>query len=132
MKRLIYLPAACLCFLAGCAQGEPAKPSASATPATAPAPPAPAPDARIGTLQLTCGGESFRVAFEASRAVVVGADGGNTELPKLDAQPGAPPNVATFTNGVLTFAKETAEGKPDLIRFARGRMAFQDCATAQN
>src|SRR5690242_21697763 len=110
MKRLIVMPATCLCLLAACAQGESTKPVASAAPATAPAPPAPAPDVRIGTLQLTCGGENFRVAFEASRAVVVGADGGNTELPKLDAQPGAPPNVATYTNGTLTFAKETARG----------------------
>lgn len=131
MKLLAALPV-CLSLLCACTLGdswEPAnRPMSTAPAALIP----PAPDARIGTLQLSCGGQSFRVAFEASRAVVVGADGSNTELPRLDAQPGAPPNIATYTNGMMTFTKETAVGKPDIIRYARGRMAFQDCAIAVN
>ena len=131
MKPLITL-AVCLSLLSACALGDSWEPANRDALTAAPAPLPPAPDARIGTRQLTCGGQSFRVAFEASRAVVVGPDGSNTELQKVDAQPGSPPNVAIYTDGMMTFTRETAAGKPDTIRFARGRMAFQDCAAAVN
>ena len=68
MKRLIAPSVVGLCILAACAQGDASKPAASAAPATAPAPPTPAPDVRIGTLQLMCGGESVRVAFDSQAA----------------------------------------------------------------
>lgn len=133
-----------LAMLAGCS--EPAETPAAATPVT-PTPPAvetpavepaspplAATDAagRMGALQLSCGGESFRVAFEDTRAVLVNADGGNTELVLFPADANAAPGVSTYTDGKLTFAKSGGGDTPTLIRFARGRMAFQDCAIAVN
>jgi hypothetical protein len=53
-------------------------------------------------------------------------------LPRLEPQPGAPAHVATYTNGVLTFTREGGGDTPMVIKFARGRMAFQDCSIAQN
>jgi hypothetical protein len=136
MKRLIVPAAICGLLLVACTPKEPAtapEPATPVTPAPAAAPAAsPAPDARIGTLQLSCGGESFRVAFEEARAVVVNADGSNTDLPLLPPSPSSEPGVATYTNGAMTFAKSGGGDTPTVIRFARGRMAFQDCAIAQN
>jgi hypothetical protein len=102
-------------------------------PAGEPTPASPTPETRQGTMQLSCGGESFRVAFEDTRAVVVNADGSNTELPLLPPGANSAPGVNLYTDGKVTFTKEGGMGNgPTVIKFARGRMAFQDCAIAQN
>lgn len=93
--------------------------------------PAAAPS-RVAAMQLSCGGQSFRVAFEETRAVVIGEDGSNTELKLLEAGPTSEPGVAVYTNGMMTFAKSGGRDTATVVRFARGRMAFQDCAIAQN
>ena len=135
----VILGLAAVVVLAACEKSEApaAEPARPVAETVAPAPelvPAasPTPDTRSAALQLSCGGESFRVAFEDARAVVVNADGGNTELARLDAQPGAPVGVATYTNGMMTFTKEGGQDTATVIRYAKGRMAFQDCAIAQN
>jgi hypothetical protein len=141
--RLVLMTAFAVATLAACnpqTQAIPADagdtPPAAETPAE-PAPPpsetvAPAPDARIGTMNLMCGGESFRVAFLDTQATVVNADGSNTDLPLLAPDANAAPGVSTYTNGTMTFAKSGGGDTATVIRFARGRMAFQDCAIAQN
>ncbi len=74
----------------------------------------------------------FRVAFEGQRAFLINDDGGDTDLPLLPQEASAAPGVATYTNGKITFARSGGGDHPIVIRFARGRMAFQDCAVAQN
>jgi hypothetical protein len=139
MKRLA-LAASVLC-LSACGDSEPGNPEASSEPtpvaATEPAPapaaePAPTPDTRVAAMNLMCGADPFRVAFEDARAVVLNPDGSNTELPKLEPSAASEPGVTTYTNGTMTFAKSGGGDTPTVIRFARGRMAFQDCAIAQN
>lgn len=138
MKRLAL--AVSVLVLAACAPKEEAPaattpaPAASVEPAAPPpaAEPTPAPDTRVAAMNLMCSGEPFRVAFEDTRAVILNADGSNTELPKLEPSATSEPGVTTYTNGPLTFAKSGGGDTPTVIRFARGRMAFQDCAIAQN
>jgi hypothetical protein len=137
MRVILGLAAAVV--LAACEKPE--------TPAAEPVPPvsemvasapegvpaaSPTPDTRTAALQLSCDGDSFRVAFEDARAVVVTVDGGSTELARLDVQPAAPVGVATYTNGMITFTREGGQGAATVIRYAKGRMAFQDCAIGQN
>jgi len=135
MKRLAF--AASILVLAACAPKEeaPAETASAPTAATEPPPaaePTPAPETRIAAMNLMCGGEPFRVAFEDARAVVLNADGSNTELPKLEPSATSEPGVTSYTNGTMTFAKSGGGDTPTVIRFARGRMAFQDCAIAVN
>lgn len=136
MKRLAF--AASVLALAACAPKEEApaeQPPAPAATEPTPAPaaePAPAPDTRVAAMNMMCGGEPFRVAFEDARAVVLNADGSNTDLPKLEPSATSEPGVTTYTNGTMTFAKSGGGDTPTVIRFARGRMAPQDCAIAQN
>jgi hypothetical protein len=135
----IVVAAACFALLAtACAPREAEPSAAEPPPATAadpipqPAaePAAPTPDTRIAALNLSCGGENFRVAFEDARAVVVNVDGSNTELAKLPADANSAAGVETFTNGAMTFTRQGGQDSPAVIKFARGRMAFQDCAIA--
>jgi hypothetical protein len=134
MKRLALT--ASLLVLAACAPKEepPAETPPPPAAGTEPAPPAaaPTPDTRVAAMNLMCSGEPFRVAFEDARAVVLNADGSNTELSKLEPSATSEPGVTTYTNGPMTFTKSGGGDTPTLIRFARGRMAFQDCAIAQN
>ena len=101
-------------------------PAAEPTPATS------APEQRMGALNLSCSGDTFRVAFEDTRAVVVNADGSNTELPKLAPDANSAPGVSLYTDGKMTFTKQGGGDTPTVIKYARARMAFQDCAIAQN
>ena len=135
--RIAFMIAAGL-SLAACSP-SPAAPSASEPPAPAqsapaaePAPATPAPEQRVGTMNLSCGGETFRVAFEDTRAVVVNADGSNTELPKLPPDANAAPGVAVYSDGKTMFTKQGGGDAPTAIKYAKARMAPQDCAIAQN
>ena len=126
--------------LAACGGPEPLKADAPSAQEAGPKPTAtppdpaalPAGDVRVGVINLMCGGDSFRVAFEDQRAVLVSDDGGTTELRLLPPAAGAAPGVATFTDGRVSFYKSGGGETPTIVRFARGRMAAQDCAIAQN
>jgi len=124
--------------LAACG-GEPETPVPGPAPEPAAAPAAPEPAAppmvgdRIGAMNLMCGGESFRVAFLDTHAAVISADGASTvELPVLPAGPTSEPGVTVYSDGMQQFAKSGGMDKPTVIRYAKGRMAWQDCAIAQN
>ena len=138
--RVVIGTAISALLLAACGGGEPVPtvPAPAVEPAPvempAEAPPAPtASDSRIGTMNLMCGGESFRVAFLDTHAAIVRADGATTiELPKLEPSATSAPGVTTYTDGKQTFAKSGGGEIPTVIRYAVGRMAFQDCAIAQN
>ncbi len=109
------------------AAGTPTPAEAAPDPTALPTPPQ---EARAGTINLICGAETFRIAFEDARAVLVNDDGSNTELPKLEPGPDSEPGVTTYTDGAMTFARSAGQDAP--VRFARGRAAFQDCAVSQN
>ncbi len=113
---------------------EPAPETAEA-PETAPPTPAIADTGggRVGTMNLMCGGESFRVAFLDTHAAIVSEDGTQTiELPMLPAGATSEPGVAVYSNGMQQFAKSGGGDTPTVIRYAKARMAWQDCAIAQN
>jgi hypothetical protein len=140
MTRLVVAAAFSTLLISACAPKE-AEPSAAEPPATTAAEPIPqpaaepapsTPDTRIAAMNLSCGGETFRVAFEDARAVVINADGSNTDLAKLAPDANSAPGVDTFTNGMMTFTKQGGRDTPTVVKFARGRMAFQDCAIAQH
>lgn len=131
MTRLAFAFAASALLATACAPKE-AEPSAAAPVASPVVPVEPAPETRVAAANLMCGGESFRVAFEDTRAVVINADGSNAELAKLPADANSAPGVDTFTNGMMTFTKQGGGDTATVIKYAKGRMAFQDCAIAQN
>ena len=125
--------AACGGELAAPAVNDPA-PEPAAAPETPPTPPiADTSGGRIGTMQLSCGGESFRVAFLDTHAAIVSADGASTtELPVLPEGPTSEPGVTVYSNGMQQFAKSGGGDTPTVIRYAKARMAWQACAIAQN
>ena len=136
--RLVIATAISMVLLAACGGGEPAAPApvepapAAVEPAPMPETP-PAPEARIGTMNLSCGGETFRVAFLDTHAAIVSADGASTvELPVLPAGPTSEPGVTVYSDGMQQFAKSGGGDTATVIRYAKGRMAWQDCAIAQN
>ena len=143
MSRFFLAAAAATLLFAACGGEAPSTPAESeaATPIE-PTPPAAAPDptalttpAQAGNpaaMNLLCGGAAFRVAFEEARAVVYNDDGTQTELALLPADANSEPGVSTFTDAKMTFAKSGGGDTPTLIRFARGRMALQDCSIAAN
>jgi hypothetical protein len=121
--------------------GEPAAPAANEPapePAAAPeTPPTPAiqdtTGGRIGTMNLNCAGETFRVAFLDTHAAIVSADGASTvELPILPEGPTSEPGVTVYSDGMQQFAKSGGGDTPTVIRYAKARMAWQDCAIAVN
>ena len=83
-------------------------------------------------MNLLCGGATFRVAFVDTHAEVINDDGTTTNLPVLAPDANAAPGVTTYTDGKMTFAKSGGGDTQTVIRFARGRMAFEDCAIAVN
>ncbi len=143
MSRHFLAIAATTLLLSACGGEQPAAPAESEAPAPVePTAPAAAPDptalttpAQAGNpaaMNLLCGGAAFRVAFEDARAVVYNDDGTQTELALLPASANAEPGVSTFTDAKMTFAKSGGGDTPTIIRFARGRMALQDCSIAVN
>jgi hypothetical protein len=138
MTRLVFVAAFSGLLIAACSPKEAtpsAEPPVSAgqpVPQPAAEPATPTLDTRMAAMNLMCGGESFRVAFEDSRAVVVNADGSNIELARLPADANSAPGIDTFTNGMMTFTKQGGGDTATIIKYAKGRVAFQDCAIAQN
>lgn len=115
------------------AVNEPA-PEPVAAPETPPSPAiADTSGGRIGTMNLMCGGgETFRVAFLDTHAAIVNADGATTvELPVLPEGPMSEPCVNVYSNAMQQFAKSGGMDTPTVIRYAKTRMAWQDCAIAQ-
>jgi len=83
------------------------------------------PEGRIGTMNLTCGGRSFRVAFLDTHAAIVSADGATTiELPKLEPSATSEPGVTTYTDGKQTFARSGGGRLATVIRYAVGLDGF--------
>lgn len=139
--RLVMASAISVLLLAACGGGEPAAPAAPVEPTppvdaapAEPAPPAVPPEgARVGTMNLSCGGETFRVAFLDTHAAIVSADGTETtELPILPVGPTSEPGVTVYSDGMQQFAKSGGGDTATVIRHAKGRMAWQDCAIAVN
>ncbi len=137
--RTFAVTFASVALLAACGGGEPAPDTATPPPAlpeSAPdptvLPPEPPQADRVGAMMLRCGGEQFRVAFTDAGATQVNDDGSNTDLPLLPAGPDTEPGVSVYSDGRISFAKKGGGDTATEIRFARGRMAWQDCAIAQN
>ncbi len=136
--RTVIATAMSLVLLAACGGGEPVvsmpeEVAPAVDPAPAPEPTPPLADSRIGTMNLMCGGESFRVAFLDTHAAIVSADGASTvELPILPAGPTSEPGVTVYSDGMQQFAESGGGDTATVIRYAKGRMAWQDCAIAQN
>ncbi|MBI1360040.1 MAG: hypothetical protein GC155_07110 [Alphaproteobacteria bacterium] len=83
---------------------------------------------KVGTA-LDCGGETFHVAFGKGKANVTSPDKSHAEL-KLLEQPAAAGAAEVYTNGAMTFTRLANPGQPAVVRFSRGKMAFQECTTA--
>lgn len=139
MRSLVMMSAS-LALLAACGGETPAAPTAPTPPAEPPAAAAPDPtrletpaqaDAS-GGMNLLCGGSQMKVAFEPTRAVVTNDDGSTTDLPAGPADAATEPGVTVYTDGKISFAKSGGGDTPTVVRFARGRMAWQDCAIAMN
>ena len=79
--------------------------------------------------KVACGEETFKVDFGEKAATVTGSDQANNTLPLLEA-PNAAGAAKVYSNGAMTLTRLTPAGAPAVIRFARGRMAFQDCRAA--
>jgi len=142
--RIVVATLASIVLFAGCGGGEPVPETTAETVTPAPptlpesapdptvAPPEPLQADRLGAMMLSCGGEQFRVAFTDTGATQINDDGSNTNLPLLPAGPDSEPGVSVYTDGRISFAKKGGGETPTEIRFARGRMAWVDCAIAVN
>lgn len=79
-------------------------------------------------IRLRCGGDEFRVAFEAGAAYVTTSNRNTTTLPRLTTPGGEDPEAPrTFTNGRLTFVQEIVGARR--VSFARGKMVPTPCTT---
>jgi hypothetical protein len=131
---------ASLALLAACGGEAPATPVEPAPPVEPPAAVAPTPVAAetpaqadaSGAMNVMCGGSQMKIAFEDTKAVVTSDDGATTDLPIGSGDAPTEPGVTVYTNGKMSFAKSGGGDTPTVIRFARGRMAWQDCAIAVN
>ena len=144
MTRLFAATAAAALLLAACGgETAPAAPVEPTPPAETMPPETAAPDptalplpaagpSGVAAMNMLCGGATFRVAFVDTHAEVINDDGTITNLPALAPDANAAPGVTTYTDGKMTFAKSGGGDTATVIRFARGRMAFEDCAIAQN
>lgn len=139
MRSLVMMSAS-LALLVACGGETPAAPAEPTPPVEPPAASAPDPtrletpaqaDAS-GAMHLMCGGKQMKVAFDASKAVVTNDDGTTTDLLVGPADATAEPGVTVYTDGRMSFAKSGGGDTPTVIRFARGRMAWEDCAIAVN
>jgi hypothetical protein len=83
---------------------------------------------RAGT-SLTCSGETFKIDFGDKAATVMLPDNTSANLPKLE-QPQAAGAATVYSNGRMTFTRLETAGLPPLVKFARGKMAFQECVAS--
>lgn len=140
MRSLVMMSAS-LVFLAACGGETPAAPVEPAPPVE-PSPATAIPDPTTlktpaiadasGAMNLLCGGTQMKVAFQDAKAVVTHDDGTTTDLPVSTGDAPIEPGAAIYTDGKASFAKSGGGDTPTVIRFARGRMAWQDCAIAVN
>lgn len=133
-----YAFVACLVLLAACGGKAPLEakqpspdeigPKPTATPPDANALPQP-PGVRQAALNFQCGGDSIRVAFvDEAHATLINDDGSNTDLPKLPADANSTTGVDVFSSGKVTITHHVANDGSQVVKFARGKMALQDCS----
>lgn len=138
MRSLVMMSAS-FALLAACGGEAPATPVEPTPPVETPATAAPDPtalqtpaQADAAGMNLMCGGSPMKVAFQDTKAVVTNDDGTTTDLVVGPADATTEPGVTIYTDGKMSFAKSGGRDTPTVIRFARGRMAWQDCAIAVN
>lgn len=139
MRSLVMMGVS-LALLAACGGEAPAAPVEPTRPVESTATATPAPTAietpaqadASGAMNVMCGGSQMKVVFQDAKAVVTGDDGVTTDLPAGPGDAPTEPSVTVYTNGKMSFAKSGGGDTPTVIRFARGRMAWQDCAVAVN
>jgi len=137
MNRLIALGIA-TAFLAGaCGGGEPATPAPTgeSPPAAATPDPTMLPTPQqnaVAATSVTCDGQPYKVAFNDFNATLTYDDGATQELPLQPPGADSEPGAKLYTDGKISFSRSGGEGAPVLIRFARGRMAWEDCAITTN
>lgn len=132
MNRMIVLGVV-TAMLAACGNGEATGPAPEVPAAAAPdATMLPTPQQNaVAATGLTCDGQPYKVAFNDFSAVVTYDDGATQELPLQPAAADSEPGVKVYTDGKISFARsggmDSADGKPETIRFARGTLTWQEC-----
>jgi hypothetical protein len=135
-RSQILAPAiAALMLAAACGENAPAAPDPAPTAETPP--PAATPDPTMlptpqqdTAMTVTCGGQPYGLSFGEFAATLTYDDGTTAELamqpPTADSEPG----VTVFSDGKVSIAR--SGDTPAVIRFARARAAWEDCAISQN
>lgn len=134
--RQICAPAlAALMLASACGESEP--PAAAPEPAGQTPPPAATPDPTMlptpqqdTAMTVTCGGQPYGLSFGEFNATLTYDDGTKVELPMQPATADSEPGVTVFSDGKVSIAR--SGDTPAVIRFARARMAWEDCAVSQN
>lgn len=122
-----------------CGEGEPgdaaSEPAAQAPPAAAAPDPTMLPTPQqsgAGAMTVTCGGQPYGLSFGEFEATLTYDDGATAALamqqPGADSEPGA----TVFSDGKVSIARSGGGDAPTLIRFARARMAWEDCTVSAN
>ena len=134
MNRQLVSALALMCLASACGGGEPETPAAEAhtdaPAAAAPDPtmlPTPQQNA-VAATSVTCDGQPYKVAFNDFSATLTYDDGTTQELPVQPPTADSEPGVTVYTDNNISFSKSGGGEKPETIRFARGRLAWQDCA----
>lgn len=131
--RTFTLSLACAAILGACGgETELAAPVAGETPPAAATPdptmlPTPQQNA-VAATTVTCDGQPYKVAFNDFAATLTYDDGATQELPLQPPGADSEPGVNVYTDGNISFSKAGGGEAPEVIRFARGRMAWQDCS----
>lgn len=134
----IFAPAlAALMLASACGEGEP--PATAPEPAAEAPPPAATPDPTMlptpqqnTAMTVTCGGQPYGLSFGEFAATLTYDDGAKAELAMQPATADSEPGVTVFTDGKVSIARSGGGDDPAVIRFARARMAWEDCAISQN
>jgi len=131
----IFAPAlAALILASACGEGEPPaapEPVAEALPPAATPDPTMLPTPQQNTaMTVTCGGQPYGLSFGEFAATLTYDDGAKAELAMQPATADSEPGVTVFTDGKISIAR--SGDTPAVIRFARARMAWEDCAVSQN
>lgn len=132
----IFVPAlAALLFASACGEGEP--PATAPEPVAEAPPPAATPDPTMlptpqqdTAMTVTCGGQPYGLSFGEFAATLTYDDGAKAELPMQPATADSEPGITVFSDGKVSIAR--SGDTPAVIRFARARMAWEDCAVSQN